>query len=302
MTRAACCAALVLLGASARAQPGRQALDTAGARCDSILRAAVADSERTIVRGFLLRRDGDVLPGQVAGIVLQEFVAQFRPPRPMRIPVFAAGPVEMRTLRVLRVEPTALRRPFLDAAYALVMRRDGTASQIATLRPSLVPGLDSAAEARLAAMSAEKLFPYLSDEVSGDSIPLVMRLTTNSEGRGTELALFMSMFPKVPLVDATLREPVPEPVYPAEERAAGAEGDVLLQVVVDANGEPDLGTIEIMHATTRGFAVAAYDAVRQMRWTPAHVDGCNVPQAVSVPVVFSLPVARADSVARVKPH
>ena len=302
MRRLAVVVALPLLAAAAHSQEPRQAPDSVRQRCDSLLRASVADSERVLVRSLLLRRDGYHLPRTEAQIILQEFGTQLRLPRPMQVPVFSPGPVQTRSLRVLRTDESNLRRPRLAATYQLVMLRDGTATRIATLRPSLVAGLDSAVLSALAAMSKEKLFPILEEDYAADSIPLTLNLTSGSGGFGTEITLFAAMFPMVPIVDAAVQEPVPAPEYPKEERDAGVEGDVLFQVVVNADGEPELATLEVMHASTRNFALAAFDALRQMHWTPAHLAGCSVPQVVSVPVRFTVPVAQTDATGRRKPH
>ena len=302
MRRLGVVVALPLLAATAHSQQRRQGPDSVQQHCDSLLRASVVDSERVLVRSFLLRRDGLPLPKSEAQIILQEFGTQLRLPRPMQVPVFSPGPVQTRSLRVLRTDEGNLRRPRLEATYQLVMLRDGTATRIATVRPSLVAGLDSAVLSALAAMSKEKLFPILAEDYAADSIPLTLNLTSGSGGFGTDVTLFASMFPMVPIVDAAVQEPVPAPEYPKQERDVGVEGNVLFQVVVNAWGEPELATLEVMHASTRNFAVAAFDAVRQMRWTPAHLAGCAVPQVVSVPVRFTLPAAQTDSAGRRKPH
>jgi len=297
--RLACGVALVVcMGTPARAQETRQAADTVRARCDSVLRASVADSQRVLVRSFLARRDGQPLEKNDGGMILQEFGAHLRLPRPMRLPVFSPGPAQMRSLRLLRTGDTTLRLPLIDATIQFLMLRNGTASHIEVTHPSLIPGFDSAAIASLRQMSEEKLFPLVSDEALSETIPLNLRLTSAADGVGIELPLFASFFPKLRVTDAILREPAPTPVYPKDERSVGAEGDVLFQVVVNSDGEPELETLELMHASTRGFAVAAFEAVRQMRWTPAHVDSCSVPQVVSVPIRFTLRPAHSDSTAK----
>ena len=302
MRGAALAVALSVMATTARSQQPRDMPDSAQRRCDSLLRASVVDSERVVVRSLILRRDGYPLPRNEAGILLQEFGAKLRLPRPMQLPVFSPGPVETRSLRVLRTEQSNLRRPRLEATYDLVMLRKGTATRIRTVRPSLVAGLDSAVLNALTTLSDEKLYPILPEEMAADSVPLTLHLTSGSGGSGVESPLFASMFPMVPLVDAVLQEPAPAPVYPKEERDVGVEGDVLFQVVVNADGEPELATLEVMHASTRNFALAAFDAMKEMRWTPAHLGDCRVPQLVNVPIRFTLPVASVDTTMKQKPH
>ena len=90
------------------------------------------------------------------------------------------------------------------------------------------------------------------------------------------------------LVDAKLTGTNPPPIYPREERDDGQDGDVMLRVIVDAAGTPRIETLEVLHATSPAFALAAARALARYHFTPAHVGACPVPQVVEIPFWFSL--------------
>src|SRR5690606_1541987 len=77
------------------------------------------------------------------------------------------------------------------------------------------------------------------------------------------------------------------PAYPDAARRAGAEGTVVLQVEVDANGRP--GDITVARRSgSRELDRAAEQAVRSWTFEPAMRDGKPVASTVQVPVDFHL--------------
>ncbi|NLW96869.1 energy transducer TonB [Luteimonas wenzhouensis] len=77
------------------------------------------------------------------------------------------------------------------------------------------------------------------------------------------------------------------PAYPDTARRAGAEGTVVLQVEVDANGRP--GDITVARRSgSRELDRAAEQAVRSWTFEPAMRDGKPVASTVQVPVDFHL--------------
>ncbi|MEO5922669.1 MAG: M56 family metallopeptidase [Bryobacteraceae bacterium] len=78
----------------------------------------------------------------------------------------------------------------------------------------------------------------------------------------------------------------PQPVFPEEARAAQAEGEVRLSVVVDENGLPT------QIAVTQGFGMgldeAAIEAIHQWRFKPAMKDGQPVSFRAVMEVKFRL--------------
>lgn len=61
----------------------------------------------------------------------------------------------------------------------------------------------------------------------------------------------------------------PDPRYPPDLRAGGIEGDVVVELVVTAEGEVGAGTLRVLESSDRGFDEAALEAVGRLRFTPA---------------------------------
>lgn len=258
--------------------------------CDSALVASVVDSERVIVRVTLRRTDGRALSKAYSGLIMQEFANRFRPPQPLRVPVFSAGPIEMQSMRAVRADWASVREPVLNGLYEFVMHRNGTASQLQMMVPSSAGGLDSVVMAVIDTIGREHFFPFPFDEVEESDIRVQLRLTNVYMGNDVAYDLFSSYFPKLPIVDASRIGPEPMPEFPKDERREGLYGDVRFLVVVDRNGRADLTTIELLHAPTEGFAMSAVKTLSEMRWNPAKVGWgggtCTVPQLVHVNVRF----------------
>lgn len=78
----------------------------------------------------------------------------------------------------------------------------------------------------------------------------------------------------------------PSPVYPSRLRAAGVEGLVVVQLVVDTLGRAEPGTVQVVQHAEVGFEAAAVAMVRAARFRPARVWGRGVRVLVRVPVAF----------------
>jgi TonB family protein len=76
--------------------------------------------------------------------------------------------------------------------------------------------------------------------------------------------------------------------YPAELRAAGIEGTVLVKFVVDTNGRADMQSFRVVKASHDAFATAVREALPDMRFHPARVGGHAVKQLITMPFSFSL--------------
>ena len=78
------------------------------------------------------------------------------------------------------------------------------------------------------------------------------------------------------------------PAYPPFLRAAGVQGRVELQVVVDTLGRVEPGTVRIVHSDHPAFEAPAIEALRGARFRPARVFGRAVRVLVQIPVEFVL--------------
>lgn len=85
--------------------------------------------------------------------------------------------------------------------------------------------------------------------------------------------------------------PIPgagSPRYPTVERAAGVEGKVYVQFVVDTAGLVEIPTFRVLQATSSSFSEAVRDALPRMRFLPAEIGGVLVRQQVFMPLAFAM--------------
>jgi hypothetical protein len=292
-------AMLLASGAELRGQNRNNGVDSASvgargatlARCDSILRANRRDSVRVPVRVQILRTDGGVLPSDFRSLLAQELMLRLELPHPLAVPTFTPGPTRLRMLRPEGDATASLREPEIYGVYHLRLLRNGSADSLSVVIPSLAPGLDSSVINALRTASRERTFPMFADALAEDTVRLQLRVASTAEEprlRGSSIVLFHSMFPRVLVADAVPSVENPRAPYPEEEHATGADGDVLLRGVIDVDGMPVIPTMEVIHATSRAFALSALRTIARWRFTPAQVSACPVQQVVLVPFWFSL--------------
>ncbi len=80
-----------------------------------------------------------------------------------------------------------------------------------------------------------------------------------------------------------------QPVYPAALAAAGVDGSVRLEFVVDTAGRGEPGSVRVIGSTTAAFEQAAIDAVLGSEYRAARVRGVAVRQLVQQRIVFRVP-------------
>jgi len=84
----------------------------------------------------------------------------------------------------------------------------------------------------------------------------------------------------------------PQPVYTAEARHLGLEGEVALSVVFQANGEVQV--LGVMSSLGHGLDQAAVQAAKQIRFKPAQRDGQSVDFPATLRVVFQIAGGKGD--------
>jgi len=270
-----------------------QSVRVADTRCDSVLRAARVDSVEVAARAYLVRRDGELLPPRVRQLLLESFLAHFAPPKPLQLPVFGPGPATLRMLRPEHLGDSASQRaPVLYGVYDFSFLRSGVVSRVITTVPSLAPGFDANVLAALNALAAQDSMPAIvTRALDVDAVALELRITTGPEDsrfRVPPEGVFTAAFPRLTMVDAKRRADEPLPEYPEDERDDGGDGEALLRVVIDVSGVAIIPTMEVVHATSPSFALAAARTLARYHFTPAHVGECPVPQVMEVPFWFSL--------------
>lgn len=83
-----------------------------------------------------------------------------------------------------------------------------------------------------------------------------------------------------------LQQPPASPVYPPELRAAGIEGEVVVEYIVDEQGV--VVAAEALESTDAAFEAPALDAVRAWRFTPGKKEGRGVRTRVKQTITFQL--------------
>lgn len=84
--------------------------------------------------------------------------------------------------------------------------------------------------------------------------------------------------------------------YPAEARAAGLDGSVVLRLTIDASG--NVSDAEVVQSAGHGFDVAALAAARQFQFTPARQNGLPVAARIRYRYRFTLGATTAPSTPR----
>lgn len=90
--------------------------------------------------------------------------------------------------------------------------------------------------------------------------------------------------------DGRLEPPVPvritEPVFPYALRREGVSGVVLVNCLIDAQGNVREATVK--EASQDGFVQPALAALKKWKFKPAQRDGANVPIRVCIPIKFTI--------------
>jgi TonB family protein len=88
-------------------------------------------------------------------------------------------------------------------------------------------------------------------------------------------------------VPARLASGSPPPVYPDSLLRAHVAGRVVIEVVVDTLGAPDLSTLAVLASSHERFTAAVRGALAGARFTPAMAGGRRVRQYVQLPYTFT---------------
>jgi TonB family protein len=87
---------------------------------------------------------------------------------------------------------------------------------------------------------------------------------------------------------AAPRPGAPAPVYPPGLQAAGIEGVVAVEFVVDSAGNADMHRVRIVSSADPAFSEAARTAIARTRYFPAEAHGHHVAQLVEQSFVFRI--------------
>ena len=74
--------------------------------------------------------------------------------------------------------------------------------------------------------------------------------------------------------------------YPPRAKKSGFEGDVVLRLLIDSDGS--IAKVDVVSDPGEGLGSAAAQAVRELRFSPAKVDGVAVATTVPFTIHFTL--------------
>jgi TonB family protein len=178
-----------------------------------------------------------------------------------------------------------------EVLLAVNVNEKGEVDNIEVLKgpaPLVLSALDAVKQWRYA--------PYLKD---GVAVPVNSTVTVNFALAGTKPAGEQVQRAGMVRTDerVILRTPPlayrVEPVYPLEAKEKGIEGEVRFALTVDEHG--DVTDVRVLRGNAM-LVSAAYEAVRQWKYTPVFMDGVPIRVYVSVAIKFELnPKSAADS-------
>lgn len=77
------------------------------------------------------------------------------------------------------------------------------------------------------------------------------------------------------------------PVYPSQLKSAGVEGQVIVQFIVDENGNAQMDSFKVLRSNDNAFSESVRKAVSLTTYFPAQLQGRKVRQLVQQPYRFA---------------
>lgn len=77
------------------------------------------------------------------------------------------------------------------------------------------------------------------------------------------------------------------PIYPDRLRSAGIEGQVIVQFIVDENGNAEMDSFKVLRSNDNAFSEAVRRSVSLTTYYPAELQGRKVRQLVQQPYKFA---------------
>src|SRR5688500_13577343 len=220
----------------------------------------------TMFATLLPATDSAGVPGMYLAILLQEALSRFHPPDTVEnvttgvVAMWLHADGRVSNVRAVDPLPASLGSALTNAIDSL-MRRGGVGPVI----PAMVS--DSAEVHLVLHWSAER---------TKLSIPLFRRSPPPfySETQVDKPALAKSGGPF--------------PNYPRNLLEANFEGEVLLEVVVDETGRPDMPSVRVLKSSHADFTEAVREVLPRIRFSPAELESCAVKQLVQIPFAFKV--------------
>ena len=209
----------------------------------------------------------------------------FKPPQVLGLRTYGQGVV------LPGKRSPAYQTMMLQATYRATLRRDGRLSGVRVTGGTRDAEFDAAMLRAIQAVSDSSLLVpavapavvfegdslALQFQVAADELILPPRFTpdTASPSRATPLLRIRTPIRQVtqPVGVRDARRP---PEYPLSMRAKRAEGRTTLDFVIDASGQPDLSTVQIVATPSVEFVASILEVLPLHHFKPLMLDGCAV--------------------------
>jgi hypothetical protein len=269
-----------------------------GIACDTARLFTTTDSLDEVAYASLTARDGQALPAPFLAELLQQIAEQLRVPSDLTVPP-TPSVLEPVLLNACRGGcPPAVRRsgdvmrareaPAVEGLATFVLRRTGAIADIKALTDLRAdPDIGPVLARTLTLVGDRRRLPRFPTAVRGDSLALRLHVGLRADSSPGARPLFAVRLPLQLEQAVRLESSVPATLRYRPAAGSAIAGDsVVVQLAVDATGQPVEGTARILHARDARFADAVLEASTRWHFTPAVVGACAVKLLVQQPIVL----------------
>lgn len=223
----------------------------------------------------------------------QAIQTYFHPPDVVRLPLWARTATSKGS-ELAKVPLSDSLHLYFPAPYGLhgyiLLRLDKTGrladSTVAVDVAS--PDLRDAVIAAVRRADSAFAFSPPSDDVRGDGGKIRLQFVQLPYRQGTSVPLLRVIVPGIRVEDGPKVLSFPPLNYPASLLDEGLGGHVVVQFVVGADGRMVSGSMDLLEADYRDFAVEAIRGTESARFEPAHIGACALPSLVRMPINFTI--------------
>lgn len=184
--------------------------------------------------------------------------------------------------------------------YRAVIKRDGHITNARVVGGARTKAFDDAVLAAIRAVGDSQSAPPFGEEIKADSAEL--RLSIRDIGDVMPLGgsehlfdpryapLFSMRVPSFGFPSSTVKPDAGNrpPRYPDVAKQARADGEVIAEFIVTAEGKADVGSLQIVKVPAIQFVEAVLDVLPQYRFKPLSISGCPLASVVRMPFTFQI--------------
>ena len=273
-----------------------QQLDSA--RCRALLNGPTHDSMTVRVGMAVTSFDtNSVVSPTYRGLFIQAMRQELKVPRPLPTDFYAF--YTPRDARGGVIGSTTLV-PGVAGDYRATLKRDGHISNARVVGGARTKAFDDAILAAIRAVGDSQAAPPFAEDTKADTVELRLSVridnfpaVARAPGQYVDPPfepLFAMRVGALGFPSAMVRaDPKnPNPRYPGLARMARADGQIVAEYIVTADGRADLRSLQFLNATAIQFVDAVLEVLPNYRYTPLAIFGCPVATLVRVPFTFEI--------------